>query len=752
MTLVVFRSKYEKDNEVRYMAVTQFEATDARRCIPCWDEPALKAVFEVTLIVPENRDAISNMNVVEKKDHPDKKNMKIVRFAPTVVMSTYLLAFVVGEVEYVESIAENGIPIRVYTQHGKSEQGTFGLEVALKVLPWLEKFYNLRYPLPKLDLIAIPDFSAGAMENFGLVTYRETALLVDPKNSSASAKQWVALVVSHEIAHMWFGNTVTMAWWESLWLNEGFATAVEYLCVDHIFPEWNILEQFVHDDYGRAQSLDALASSHPVEVEIKAAAEVDEVFDAISYSKGCALIYMLINFLGAETFNKGVRNYLEKFKFSNAVTEDLWNALAEASGKDIASMMNTWTKQTGYPVLDIKSDDNKTFTITQNRYLDLGVQYEDPSQWIIPFGYITSKNPTSPVYSLLTEKTSTITIDEDDIEWIKFNPSQTAFCRVSYPIASYKKFVPAIRNKSLGAIDRLGIQEDTCSLARAGAISSSAALEILSAYSEEDNYTVWTGIATNLDHFWNILKNEDESIVSAFKEFARNLFKKQSERLGWTPKANESHLDTMLRELVISSLTKYEDPETLKIGKEKFAEFVKNTSAVVPDLRTSVLKIVLHDGDEEVFNQVLDLYRKEKLQEEQVRCLKALGATRDTNLIKKTLQFALSEDVRSQDTFFVVGGLLDNPVATDLLWDWFTENIETLKKRYDGGFLYGRFIKYAVMSFTKEEQLKLVKDFFTNESNRTVGSLRSIDQAIETVQLNVDWLKRAKSEVQQFFQ
>lgn len=300
-----YRSKYLTANgEECYAAVTQFEATDARRCFPCWDEPAIKATFDITLVVPANRVALSNMPI--KEETVLKGGLRKLCFEKTPIMSTYLVAVVVGEFDYVEDKSTDGIVVRVYTPLGKKEQGMFALKVATKVLPYYNDYFKISYPLPKMDLIAIADFSAGAMENWGLITYRETFVLVDPDNTSLIRKQSIALTVGHEIAHQWFGNLVTMEWWTHLWLNEGYASFVEFLCVDHLFPEYDIWTQFVTDMYTRALELDALQNSHPIEVEVGHPTEIDEIFDEISYNKGASLIRMLHNYLGEEAFREGM--------------------------------------------------------------------------------------------------------------------------------------------------------------------------------------------------------------------------------------------------------------------------------------------------------------------------------------------------------------------------------------------------------------------------------------------------------------
>lgn len=321
-----YRSKYfTSTGEERYAGVTQFEATDARRCFPCWDEPAIKATFDISLVVPKDRVALSNMPVRSQKDHGD--SYKIIEFDTTPIMSTYLVAVVVGEYDYVEGTSSDGVLVRVYTPVGKKDQGTFALEVATKVLPYYKEYFNIAYPLPKMDLIAIADFSAGAMENWGLVTYRETFVLVDPENTSLIRKQSIALTVGHEIAHQWFGNLVTMEWWTHLWLNEGYASFVEFLCVNHLFPDYDIWTQFVTDMYTRALELDCLQNSHPIEVPVGHPSEIDEIFDEISYNKGASVIRMLHHYIGDEDFRKGMNIYLTRHQYNNTKTEDLWNAL-----------------------------------------------------------------------------------------------------------------------------------------------------------------------------------------------------------------------------------------------------------------------------------------------------------------------------------------------------------------------------------------------------------------------------------------
>uniref|UniRef100_A0A671NVQ0 Puromycin-sensitive aminopeptidase n=1 Tax=Sinocyclocheilus anshuiensis TaxID=1608454 RepID=A0A671NVQ0_9TELE len=469
-----YRSKYmTPSGEIRYAAVTQFEATDARRAFPCWDEPAIKATFDITLIVPKDRISLSNMNVVDRKPYPEDHSLVEVTFATTPIMSTYLVAFVIGEYDFVESQSSDGVTVRVYTPVGKAEQGRFALEVATKTLPFYKDYFRVPYPLPKIDLIAIADFAAGAMENWGLVTYRETALLIDPKNSCASSRQWVALVVGHELAHQWFGNLVTMEWWTHLWLNEGFASWIEYLCVDHCFPEYDIWTQFVSADYTRALDLDALDNSHPIEVDVGHPSEVDEIFDAISYSKGASVIRMLHNYIGDEDFRMGMNAYLLKFQHKNASTEDLWECLEQASGKPIAAVMNSWTKQMGFPIIVVDQEQvhgsDRVLKISQKKFCASGPRngtYENCPNWMVPISICTSEDPSCTKMKVLLDQPET-TVNITNVapdHWIKINPGTVGFYRIQYSSAMLESLLPGIRDLTLLPVDRLGLQNDLFSL------------------------------------------------------------------------------------------------------------------------------------------------------------------------------------------------------------------------------------------------------------------------------------------------
>ena len=417
-------------------------------------------------------------------------------------MSTYLLAFIIGELGCVERTADDGTIVRVWTTRGKEEQGRFALDVSVDLLGYFNEYFGIPYPLEKMDHIAIPDFAAGAMENWGAITYREIAILVDPENTSAGTKQIVASIVSHEMAHQWFGNLVTMAWWDALWLNESFASWMGDMAVDHLFPEWDTWTSFVSSDTTRALSLDGLKNSHPIHQEVKNPAEIGQLFDAISYSKGGSVLRMLEDFLGSENFRQGLHDYLVKHSYDNADTVDLWDALAAASGEPVSEMMGTWLHQTGYPYLDTEIERGETgisVSVAQKRFVYDSIiddDGEDDTLWHVPLRARSSNGEIAS--TLLRERTSGLTLAGGSNDWVKINPEQTGFFRVKYRSDDLALLRPAIESLALSPIDRLGIQNDAYALAKGGIQPATDFLEIAQTYVNEDHAYVWGDLGANL--------------------------------------------------------------------------------------------------------------------------------------------------------------------------------------------------------------------------------------------------------------
>ena len=751
-----YRSQYTTpEGEQTYLAATQFEATDARRAFPCWDEPACKAKFEVTLVIPANLVAISNTPVVVEA--PVEWGLKSVRFAETPLMSTYLLAFAVGDFISREQRAANNTTVAVWTTRGKEEQGRFALDTSVQLLAYFNDYFGIPYPLEKLDHIAIPDFAAGAMENWGAINYRETALLVDPQNSSAGTRQRVAEVIAHEMAHMWFGDLVTMQWWDELWLNESFASWMGDKAVDWLFPDWQMWTQFVNMDTNRALNLDGLKNSHPIEQEVKNPAEVGQLFDAISYSKGASVIRMLEQFLGPETFRQGLNRYLSAHQYGNARTEDLWAALEETSGQPVASIMDTWTKQMGYPVLRVETHraaDHLELTLAQERFVYDRLLEEgrpEPTVWRVPVEVVHSGS-SSPAFLLMDGRQARLRLESpaaaaSDRQWFKVNPSQTGFFRVSYSPEDWERLVPAIQSLELPATDRLGIQNDAYALSRAGLLPVTQFLSLVRAYQNEQDASVWGNLATNLREIDTLLG--DQSYHPAFQAFARDLFHPAAQRMGWEARPGEGHLDVLLRSIVLGQVGSYGDTEFLEQAKERFRSFLQGSASIHPDIRGVVFSLAGQTGDRDTYDELWKLERSATLQEEKVRLLQSLTRFSQRELLQETLGRSLSAGVRSQDTIGVVTGVASNRHGRDLTWEFVKGNWPEFDKRYGaGGFGLMRLVSICG-SFSNAAKLADVEGFF--REHPTPSAERTIRQALERIRLNIKWLERNRGDLAGWF-
>ncbi|XP_025091662.1 puromycin-sensitive aminopeptidase-like isoform X2 [Pomacea canaliculata] len=752
-----YRSSYKTTSgEQRYAAVTHFEATGARRAFPCWDEPAIRATFDIILIVPKERVALSNMPVKQEKPWEGDSSLKEVIFERTPVMSTYLVAFVVGEYDFVEAVDANGVKVRVYTPPQKQEQGLFALEVAVKTLPFYGNYFQLAYDLPKLDLIAVADFPIGAMENWGLIIYRETALLVDPVESSAGMKQWVSLVVGHELAHNWFGNLVTMEWWTHLWLKEGFASWIEYLCVDHCFPEFDVWTQFVTADLGKALTLDAMRNSHPIEIEVRHPSEVDEIFDAISYSKGASVIRMLHSYLGDQDFCKGMNLYLIRHQYKSACTADLWAALEEVSGKPVASIMSTWTSQAGFPVLKVTQkweEDKCVLEITQRKFsaepLPDGSSKDDKNLWMVPITVITKSSPKEPVSTALMEAdTITIPLQAKDGEWIKINAGTVSVYRVQYSSEMLNALVNGIQTGTLLPTDRFGIQSDLYALCRSGLVNSVEFLQVVETFTAEDNYTVWKDLLSNLHELGKLLQYT--KAYSHFNNFVIRLLQPTFMRLGWDSKAGEGHLTAILRELVLSKMGAAGANSIIAEARKRFQAHCSETEIIPGDLRSPVYITVLSHGNKETLESMLKLYRTADSSEEKTRIIHSLGCLKDETLIAQVLRFSISDEVKSQDCPFVIGATAQTAQGRELAWQFVKDNFCELHRRYSSTTLFARLIKMTIADFATEKKAADIKSFF--KQNPATSAARTVQQCCENIHVNALWLERDAELVKEFLQ
>jgi len=748
-----YRSKYGED---KHLAVTQFEATDARRAFPCFDEPSQKAIFDVTLMIPLSTVAISN--TIESNVLEHESGYKIVEFEPTPKMSTYLLAFIVGEFEYIERRTKDGVLVRVFTTPGKKDQAKFALDVGIKCLKFYNNYFGIDYPLPVLDMIAIPDFASGAMENWGAVTYRESTLLVDEEKTSSGNKQWVALVIAHELAHQWFGNLVTMKWWTHLWLNEGFASFIEYLAIDEIFPKWDIWTQFVSTEMADAFSLDALANTHPIEVEVGHPAEISEIFDRVSYSKGATVLRMLWKYLGEKDFRDGLRHYLKRHAYSNAETGDLWKALSEVSGKNVGKIMANWTSKPGHPLVRVQrapegEGDRGQLKLTQSRFFSSPISKKmskDKTNWSIPLLSLRGTSGASDVAILLMDK-KTMNIPNTGA---KLNAEEVSLVRVDYPHEYLKKLESAVKMGKLSAPDRLGLVRDSFDLAQSGNSPTTLALELAKSYVEEEDYTVWSELTAHLSQLDSLLAYEP--FYNDYKTYNRYIYQKIAKKMGWEKKNKEKHTDALLRGMVLNALGGFGDQEVIKKAQEMFFSqtslraphhLVRGRGNLDPDLRGVVYNLVAENGGQSEWNKLVQMYKQEDNQQEKDRLGRALGKFKSKDIMAKTLDFATSKHVRFQNTLGIISSVWSNPVGRYLAWEFVKKNWKLLKERYAGGHYFTRVFGPAG-DFTKISDAKDIESFVSK--NPVPEAQRTIAQALEQIYSNVEWLKRDSEGIKKF--
>lgn len=729
-----YKSKYEIDGVTKHLATTQFEATDARRAFPCFDEPAQKAVFDVSLIIPGTHTAISNTLPTSIKEH--EAGYKIISFAPTPKMSTYLLAFIIGDFEYVEKNAGKTL-VRVYTTSGKKHQAKFALDTAIRCLEFYNKYFDIPYPLPTLDLIAIPDFESAAMENWGAITFRETALLVDAENTSLVTKQWVAIVIAHEIAHQWFGNLVTMKWWTDLWLNEGFASYMENLCTDHLFPEWHVWDLYLADRYAVALKLDALQNSHPVEVTVHHPDEISEIFDMVSYAKGSAVIRMLAEYLGADVFRDGLRHYLKKHSYNNTETIQLWESFEKVSKKNVVKMMNTWTKQTGYPLITLSKKGNQ-YSAAQERFFSSRISREKYNKgkkqlWHTPFAYKTNNE----ILKTISTKNKVPLIGANIG---KLNFEERSFVRTRYDKETILRLKEEILDGKLSVKDRLGLIRDMFALAEGGYIDTVTALDFSLAYKNETEYIVWAELASGIGKVYALFGDD------TYKKYALSLFSPLAEKMTWNHIKGEPHSHTFLRSLAISGAGSYGDKNIIKHAEILFKDRIKNP--IRADIRSTVYAIVAQNGGQKEWNLFKNLYLKEKMHEEQERYGRALAQFRDNKNLCATLHFAISSDVRTQDAPFMIGAVWGNTYGRDLAWKFVKSNYKIILKTWgEGGHFLSRLLSPLGTHSTKKDA-EDIKKFF--KRNPAPGSARTLEQAYEKIYSNVSWVQADKNNVKKW--
>ena len=671
-----YRSTYKNaKGEEKTLATTQFESTDARRAFPCWDEPALKAVFQITLVVDEGLTAISNAHVIRETSLPGAGKKEVV-FADSMKMSTYLVAFIVGEFEASDPVMVGKAPLRVWAVPGKKQLANFGREIGRVSLEYFSRYYGIPYPGDKLDLIAIPDFASGAMENLGAITFRETALLVDEHKATRAELERVADVVSHENAHMWFGDLVTMRWWNGLWLNEAFATFMEMLAVDAWKPEWRRWDSFTVSR-AAAMQVDGLKSTRPIEFPVEKPEEAAGMFDVLTYEKGASVLRMLEQYLGAEAFRNGIRLYLSRHAYGNAETTDLWDALEESTGQPVRSLMDTWIFQPGFPLISVEKQ-STGLLLTQSifRYL----QYEDTPEpkWHVPvFLRAGTKNGTVNKTILLTERQQRVEVA--DVDWAVVNAGGHGYYRVRYN----SELVSSLRRQlqeSLSAVERFNLVNDTWATTLAGLTSLTDYLELIDLLREEKDLSVWTTVIGSCHHLNRIL---DEAQWVSLQKRLCAIVTPALERLTWVPRAGETELESQLRGDLIAALgTLGDDKGCQERAGALFVDYERDSSAVDRNVVPALVAIVAHTGAGADYENFVKRFKTAATPQEETRYLFALANFRQEDLIGQTLQLTINGEVRTQNAPYLMRNILLNKDARDKGWAFMKEHWDTMLRQY----------------------------------------------------------------------
>lgn len=740
-----YRSSYVEDGETKYIATTQMEPTDCRRAFPCFDEPNLKAEFTISLVGKKQLTFLSNMDVKSEEDlDADRKR---VHFNTTPLMSTYLVAFIVGDLKYIESDYKfRDIPVRVYTTPGYENDGRYSCEIAAKALEYYETVFGIPYPLPKMDMVGIHDFSAGAMENWGLITYRMVDLIFDESKSTLQTKQRVSEVVYHELAHQWFGNICTMDFWDSLWLNESFATYMSWKCCNHFYPDWKVWENFIGDSLQSALTLDALRSSHPIEVPVKRADEINQIFDAISYQKGSSVLRMLANWLGEETFIKGVAHYLKNHLYGNAKTEALWDSLSIVSGKDVAGTMNIWTNKVGYPLVSVKETDG-AIELEQHRYLTTGDVQSDDDTTLYPIflGLKTAKGLDESI--IFSERSTKIEIEGGE-DFYKLNGDSTGVFRVCYPDERWQK-IGQQANK-LSVQDRIGLVSDAAALSVSGVSKTTNLLALVSGWKQEQSFFVWEEIIARVASLKAAWMFESKEVNDSLKALTRDLVSDKINHLGWVFKEDDSFLDQNLKSVLFAAASSSGDEKVVASAKDMFQAYVSGKKdALHPNIRASVFNNVASNGGQAEFDALMSIYQNPQSMDEKISAMRAFGRFENVEILEKVLAMLLDGSVRPQDIYIPMQGMRVHKLGVETLFTWMQREWDHIYKLLPPGLsMLGSVVQVCTSGFTTMEKYAEIEKFFS--SKNTKGFDKGLAQSLETIKSKANWVSRDAAVVEKW--
>ena len=725
-----YRSTYkDQTGATQTMAATQFEATDARRAFPCWDEPDFKAVFSTTLVIDKTLTAVSNSVVVSETVEGEKK---VVRFADTIKMSTYLVAFIVGRIEPTAPTFVGKTPLRLWAVPGKSHLAGFGQDIARASLQFFESYYGIAYPGDKLDLLAIPDFASGAMENLGAITFRETALLVDQRTSTHGELERVADVVAHENAHMWFGDLVTMSWWNGLWLNEAFATFMEMLAVDAWKPEWKRWETF-SVSRAAAFSVDGLQSTRPIEFPVRAPKDAEAMFDVLTYEKGASVLRMLEQHIGPTVFRDGVRDYLHAHAYSNADTKDLWVSLGKVARQPVPELMDGWIFQPGHPLVTAELNDRSELVLTQQRFSYLPNPF--PTTWHVPVQLRTViKDAQETRRLLLTDSQATLTLPPGT-DYAVVNENGHGFYRVQYGPMLFKRLLDAGLD-NLAAVERFNLVNDVWATTVAGMTPLENYLDLTGRLAQERDKNVWAMLIDSFGFLNRIIEPSDRPALEAF---VRTRIGPAVTAVGWASQSGESDLTRQLRSELIGALGRLgNDPATQARAVELYTASRRDPAAVDPNLLPALVSILAFIGDAARYDEFIERFKTAKTPQEERRYLFSLASFKQTALLDRTLAKTLNGEIRTQDAPFIVSAVMGNVYGREQGWSFVKTNWDQMARRFPKQGL--RRMCGGITGLCKPELEQDVRSFFTARKIDLGG--KTLEQYLEQLRITVTFGER----------
>lgn len=724
-----YRSTFTDEDGVSHtIATTQFESTHARRAFPCFDEPAFKASYGVTLVVPEDQFAVSNGPTISDENLGDGRR-KVV-FEDTMVMSTYLVAFIVGPFEATAPIDVDGVPLRIVHPIGKGHLTDYALEAGAFALKFFSDYYGIPYPGQKLDMVAVPDFAFGAMENLGCITYREVLLLVDKDRSTEPELLRVADVIAHEIAHMWFGDLVTMEWWNGIWLNEAFATFMATMCSDHFNADWGRWNQFSLER-SMAFDVDSLANTRPIEFEVLSPVDAEGMFDLLTYEKGGSVLRMLEQYLGEEEFRDGIRFYLNKHQYKNTETNDLWDAIEHVTQQPARRIMDSWIFQRGYPMVSASvSADGSTVTLEQDRFMYTEPETADETTWSVPVVLkVGSGSSVTEIRHLLEEKTSEVKL-ENSADWVAVNAGGSGFFRARYSSDALSSLTDNMFDH-LTSIERYGLVDDTWSSVMAGRTSAVEFLNFARSFQDETDLDVWTVLSGCLASLDKLVEGEARE---QYRAVIRDLGQPALDQLGWEPNDSDSSRDRELRGLFIRLLANVGDDELAqKNASDLHDSYLNDSGSVEPNIAAAVTGVVASRGGAFEYQVFVDKNQNPATPQEERRYQSALAGFPGEEEMRKTLEMTLDGRVRTQDAPYLLAVCLRNRDQGHLAWEFVKDNWDKINEAFPSNSIV-RMLS-GITSLSKSEQANDVLAFF--EGHEVPQGKLTLQQTLEKLRVNV---------------